>query len=195
MAGRFFRDNAFLAAAVLLPVVVIGVFLLFTTIPQWTVAPPQYDLLLHTTDYDQINRRVNVELFVRDDRLQATLRPSLQNINPPRLRLWRFDHDTLSLREIQLGLPDDIPASESSTVTVDAMRGQRIVTDTRAPDGYEVRTETHRGPGLVGDLFGMRRYDQNIAIVNRGRMIPIKVPTPNVYQTPVFLGWIVEMGR
>ena len=195
MPARFFRDNAFLVAAVALPILVVGLFLLFTAIPRWTVAAPQYDLVLYTSAYDQTNARVSAELFVRDEALQAALRPVLQNTSPPRVRLWRFDHASMSLREIPLQLPDDIPAGEASrTVVVDAMRGRRILTDAKAPDGYEVRTPDRRGPGFVGELFGMRRYDRGIVIVNRGRLVPIEVPTPHEYQTPVFLGWIVDAG-
>jgi hypothetical protein len=194
VARRFIRDNAFLFAAVLLPVVVIGLFLLVTAIPRWTVAAPQYDVLLQTTDYDQAGRRVSAELFVRDERLHATIRTAVQNMHPPRVRLWRFDHTTLNLQEIPLDLPDDPPAGESITLVIDALRAQRIVTDTKAPDGYEVRTQANGGPGLIGDLFGMRRYDQSLVLANRGRRVAIKPPTPNVYQTPMFLGWLID-GR
>ncbi len=51
MGRRFVRDNAFLIAAVALPLVVVGFFLLFTAIPRWTVPPPQHDLLFSTTEY------------------------------------------------------------------------------------------------------------------------------------------------
>jgi hypothetical protein len=193
---RFLRDNAFLVAAVSLPVAVVALFLLFTIIPQWTVPPPQYDLLLQTTEYDQSNRRIAVELFVRDERVQTSVRAAGQNTYPARVRLWRFDHATLNLQEVPLDLPQDPPAGDTSiTMVVNALRDRRVVIDTRAPDGYEARTEARGGPGLVGDLFGMRRYDQAMALVNRGRTIKIKVPTPNVYQTPVFLGWLIDGGQ
>ncbi len=196
MAGRFLRDNAFLAGAVSLPLVVVGVFLLLTAIPKWTVPPPRYDLLLHTTDHDGRDGRITVQLLVRDEALQATLRPALKDMHPPRVRLWRFDHGTLSAREIPLDLPTQTTDGEPPrTLVVEVLRGRRIVTDARAPDGYELRTPTHGGPGLIGDLFGMRRYDQSSVIVNRGRVIPIGVPTPNHYQTPVFLGWLLDGGK
>jgi hypothetical protein len=50
-AGRFVRDNPFLAAAVALPLVVVLFFLLSAALPRWTV-PPRYDLLLRTRAYD-----------------------------------------------------------------------------------------------------------------------------------------------
>ena len=193
MAGRFIRDDAFLVGAVLLPVVVIGVFLVLTAIPKWTVPPPQHDVLLQTTDYDQPDARFTAELFVRDERLHASVRSVTTDTRPPRVRLWRFDHSTLSAREIPLDLTTQLSdGPQPRTVIVDALRDRRIVSDTKAPDGYELRTPDHGGPGLVGDLFGMRRYDQSVVVVHRGRVVPIDIPSPNRYQTPTFLGWLVD---
>lgn len=195
MARRFLRDNAFLVAAVSLPLVVIGVFLLLTAIPKWTVAPPQHDLLVYTNDYDRSSPRVTLDLAVRDGALQATLRPSAKDSYPPRVRLWRFHHTTLGVREIPIDLPGDLAEGEpAKIIVVEALKGRRIVTDTKAPDGYELRAPDHDGPGVIGDLFGMRRYDQHVVIVNRGRVVPIEIPTANRYQSPVFLGWLIEEG-
>jgi hypothetical protein len=195
MTGRFLRDNAFLVAAASLPVIVVGVFLLSTAIPRWTVAPPEYDLLLHTTDYDRPGSTVSVELSVRDGAVHATIRPALKDTHAPRVRLWRFDHTSLRAIEIPLDLPTHIPDGDPpKAIVVDGLRGRRIATDTKAPDGYELRQTDHRGPGLIGDLFGMRRYDQSVAIANRGRVVPIEIPAPNVYQRPVFLGWVIDEG-
>jgi hypothetical protein len=194
MLRRFLRENAFLAAAVCLPLVVIVFFLLFTIVPQWMVPAPKYDLLVQTNDYDQGQRRVAVEVFVRDDRLQATIRPAGQNTYPARVRVWRIDHSSLTASEIQIDVPESMAEGASSTVIVDALRGQRVVATSKAPDGYDVQTATHRGPGLVGDLFGMRRYDQGLVLMNRGRVISIKIPSPNSYQTPTFVGWLLPEG-
>ena len=42
-SGRFLRENAFLAAAVCLPLLVVVFFVLASIIPRWLVAPPAYD--------------------------------------------------------------------------------------------------------------------------------------------------------
>ena len=194
MPARLLRDNAFLVGAVSLPVAVVGLFLLVTAIPKWTVSPPGYDLLLQTTEYDRAHSSISVELFVRDEALQARLRV-VKDAQMPRVRLWRFDHTTLSAREVPLNLPT--PAGDvdvAQTVVVEAVRGRRIVTDTRAPDGYQLRTPDGGGPGVIGDIFGMRRYGQPAAIVNRGRVVPIDIQTSNQYQAPTFVGWVVDGG-
>src|SRR6188474_2962219 len=58
---RFVRQNAFLVAAVALPLVVIIFFLLAAAIPRWTVAPPAFDLVLRGTSYEQPAPRVSLE--------------------------------------------------------------------------------------------------------------------------------------
>jgi hypothetical protein len=195
MPARSLRDNAFLIAAVSLPVAIVGMFLLITAIPRWTVSPPQYDLLLRTTEYSSANVPVSVELVVRDETLQAMVRV-VKDQQASRVRLWRFDHATMSAREVPLDVPAAVFGSEQvQTIVVEALRGQRVVTDTKAPDGYQLRTARDGRPGLIGDIFGMRRYGQPPAIVNRGRVIPIEVSTANRYDEPVFLGWIVDKGR
>jgi hypothetical protein len=49
---------------------------------------------------------------------------------------------------------------------------------------------------VLGDLFGMRRYDAGIVLVNRGRVVPLSPPAAREYLSPVTpLGWIVPDGR
>src|SRR5688572_8277943 len=107
MPGRL-RDNAFLIGAVSLPVAVVALFLLLTAIPKWRVPPPQYDLLLKTSEYDHA-QAFSVDLFVRDDALHVTLRAIKDS---RRVRLWRFDHATLSAREVQMHLPEQAPSGD-----------------------------------------------------------------------------------
>src|SRR5215813_11728655 len=68
----FFRHNAFLVAAVALPVIVVAFFLLATAIPRWTVPPPAYDLVLRVgKSYEQPRPQVAVEFKVDDGRIVA----------------------------------------------------------------------------------------------------------------------------
>src|SRR5437763_532208 len=72
--------------------------------------------------------------------------------------------------------------------------GTRLLTQAKAPDGYQFESRSQRGPGIVGEVFGMNRYETEAAVVNRGRVIRIVVPPPfqNVYASPVYaLGWLV----
>ena len=194
-SGRFLRDNAFLVAAVALPVVIVGLFLLTTAIPRWTVPPPSFDLLLRTSEYEHPGPIVYVDFVVRDARLHASIRKAEPNSYAPRAKLWLFDHATMSSREIAFDLPRELGPGESTrTVPIDALAARRVVTDPRAPDGYELQNRTQRGTGLLGDLFGMGRSGESVSLVNRGRVIPVKTSAPHSYQSPQFVGWLIDEG-
>ena len=78
--GGFIRNNAFMVAAIALPVVVAGLFILASAVPRWTVPPPSYDLLLKTTrPYNQPPATVLVDFNVRDGRVEATLSTVVPN--------------------------------------------------------------------------------------------------------------------
>ena len=194
--GGFLRNNAFLVAAVALPVVVVLFFLLATAIPRWTVPPPAYDLVLRVgKPYEQPRPQVTVEFKVDAGRLQAIVRPVQKDQYAQQWALFRFDHQTQNLQEIPVRIPDTLPSdSPAQTIVVDALAGQRILDQAKAPDGYEMRTEMSRGGGgLMGDLFGMRGYDQSVALVNRGRVVKLPLPSGYQYLSPVnAIGWLTD---
>jgi hypothetical protein len=199
MSGRFLRDNAFLVAAAALPLVIVAFFLASSAIPRWLVPPPAYDLLLRAADaYDQTNPRVEVDLDVRDGKVEATVRPVPGNAYGRRSRLFAFDHATMSVREIPVDLPANIANIKDGdpprTIVVDALAGHRLLTQGKSPDGYQLESRNQRGPGIVGEMFGMHRYDTEVSLVNKGRVIPIVLPAPyqNSYQSLVYaVGWLV----
>ena len=189
----FLRDNAFLAGAVSLPLVVVAFFLLSTAIPRWTVPPPRYDVLLHTRSWDQTGPRVTVEFTVQNGTLQATVRPLPPNVTAHRSALWLFDHQTLSAREVSFPLPERLADDEAArTIPLDTFGGRRVVAEAKAPDGYEIQTRSASSPGLIGDLFGMRRYDRTVTLSNGGRVVRIEIPAVNSYDYPDFLGWLID---
>jgi len=198
--GRFLRDNAFVVAAVALPVVVAVFFLLASVVPQWTVPAPTYDLVLRAArPYDAAQSRVVVDFAVRDGRVEATLRPAPNSGYAQPWALLLFDHETMTAREIPLELPATMPAdAEPETVAIEALADWHVSPQAAAPDGYQLQTRTSSGSGLVGDLFGMGRYRQRAALVNRGRIVPIDLPSPyqDPYQSPVYaVGWVLDEGR
>ena len=74
--------------------------------------------------------------------------------------------------------------------------GRRVTPGSRMPDGYELDTSSGHGGGLVGDIFGMNRYQSDTVLVNRGRVISITLPSPYRYQSPVTaIGWLGDEGR
>jgi hypothetical protein len=196
-ANRFLRDNVFFVAAVSLPILVVGFFLLSTAIPRWRVPPPAYDLLVRGGEYDQATQRVSIDLDVRDGVVQATVRPVPLTQYVQRSTLWIFDHRTMKARRVPIDVPDLKEGDPAKTLPVAALAGRRVNTTPNAPDGYELRSPLDRGgPGIVGDIFGMRRHASRVAIVNRGRVVPIELPTPYEYYSPVyFVGWVLDEGQ
>jgi hypothetical protein len=193
-SGRFLRDNAFLVAAVSLPLLVVAFFLVSSIVPRWMVAPPAYDLLV-TTDggYDSAGPPISVQYGVRDGQVEATVRPlPLPTYQRP-AALFVFDHKTMSAREVPVDLPHDVGEKDPPrTLVVEALAGRRVVNQAKAPDGYQFETRTRRGPGIVGDLFGMNRYDPGAVIVNKGRVVQITLPLKYTYYNVNSIGWLVD---
>jgi hypothetical protein len=190
----FIRHNAFLAAAVALPLIVIAFFLVATAIPRWTVPPPAYDLVLRVAKPYEQRPQVSVEFKVDDGRIVAFVRPVQKDQYVQSWSLVRFDHQTSNLQEIPVKLPDSLaPDSPPQTIVVDGFATKRVLEQTKAPDGYELRTDTNRGgAGLMGDLFGMRGYDQRVVLVNRGRVITLPLPSGYQYAPVNAVGWLTD---
>ena len=65
----------------------------------------------------------------------------------------------------------------------------------QVPEGT-VKSRINRGPGIIGDLFGMNRYDPRAALVKSGRVVPIQGLASTVYHMPLqALGWVVNDGQ
>jgi hypothetical protein len=197
MPARFIRDNAFLVAAVVLPLGVVAFFLAASAIPRWTVPPPQYDLLVKAGHYAHPQPSMHVDFVVTGDGVQAQLRAVTPNAYPQHTRLFRADHATGRLHEVPVRLPDGLKADDlPRDVPVESLTGRRILTSAEAPDGYRFDTRPRRGPGVLGDIFGMRRHDAGLVLVNRGRVVTLSPPAAHEYLSPVTpLGWIVPDGR
>jgi hypothetical protein len=195
-AGRFVRQNAFLVAAVSLPVVVVVFFLLAAAIPRWTVPPPAYDLVLRGSSYDQPVQRVSVDFDVRDGRVQATVRAVAANMYPSRATLFLFDHRTMKVSRVAVDVPDMKEGEPPRTFVVPALAKLHVIATATAPDGYELKLRSSGGTGIVGDLFGMGHHDRNVSLVNRGRVVSVALPPPYEYYSPVSaLGWVNTDGR
>jgi hypothetical protein len=197
--SRFLRDNAFLVAAAALPLLVVAFFLLSTALPRWTVPPPAYDLVLRADGgFDGVRTTVAVDFTVREGRIEAIARylPAESYRQP--VDLFLFDHDTMAVTRIPVDVPDRLEESDSPrTITIDALAGRRVIAEDRAPDGYHLENRSDRGPGLVGEVFGMRRYGSNVVLVNGSRVVTIGFPSDRfVYPSSVrAIGWLDEEPR
>lgn len=195
-SGRFLRDNVFLVAAALLPLLVVGFFLLSTAIPRWRVPPPTYDLLLKANPSYNPPPHMMVDFVVAGGLVRAHVRPVPPNGYAQKTTLFVVEHTTGRMREVPVPLPDAMaPGDAPRDIPVDALAGRRILTASEAPDGYRFETRSRRGPGLLGDLFGMRRYDPGLVLVNRGRVVNLSPSPPHEYLHSVSaLGWLAPEG-
>ena len=195
---QFLRDNAFLLAAVALPVAVAVFFLLATAIPNWTVPPPAFDFVLRAhRPWEGRRLNISVEVGVRNGRVEATVRRTRKGDYEEQWGLFLFEHATGTVREIPIEIPEDLDKDEPSTVAIPELDGRQVMAGSKAPDGYELSLRTRGGGGLVGELFGMGRYDSSATLVNRGRVVPLRLPPPyeRVYGQVVGVGWIVDAPR
>lgn len=193
-SGR--SSSVFLIAAIALPLVVVGVFLVASAIPRWTVAPPEYDLLFRgDSGYNPGANQTFTTFVVREGRVVAEVRPAQANTYPPQPSLFLFDHETLGVTEVRLELPSRLDEGEASRfIPVAGLANRRVLDGVNAPDGYAFDNRSHGGAGLVGDIFGMNRYSARVAIAKGGRVIPIAIPDAVRYSVqPV--GWLAPEGQ
>lgn len=196
MSKGFLRENAFLAAAIALPIAVVMLFLIATALPRWLVAAPQHDLLIRAHgSYEQARPRVSVEFVVRDARVEAIVRglPAETYAQVPRLYL--VEHDTMNVREVPYDVPTALgPNDPPVTISID-LKARKVIADSKSPDGYELRTQSSGGnAGIAGDLFGMRSYRHEAALVKSGRVEEISLPVGTSSYSVAAVGWVLNDG-
>lgn len=197
---RALRENLFLVAAAVLPILVIGVFLLASAIPKWTVPPPAYDLIFRASGpHDPARPPVGVDFTVRDGRVEAVVRRLPPGSYSYEVALFLFDHETGQVRHIPFVVPEPPAEGEDRrTVAVESLAGVRVLGQLQAPDGYELQYRNRGESGIVGALFGMSRYGRRIVLEKDGRAIPIELPSPYGYQylpEPLVVGWVMDGSR
>lgn len=198
---RALRDNAFIVAAIALPVLVAAFFLIASAVPRWTVPLPTSDAILKVDGpYDASTPATSVDFSVHEDRVVAIVKPVDSNGYAwSRRTLLVVDHATLAAKEIPFTAPDRLTEGEKERViVVDALATTPVSTAAEAPDGYAMRTRnTSGGPGLIGGIFGMGSYRQRITLFSRGRAVNITLPAPftDAYRPITFVGWVTGDAR
>lgn len=200
------RGNAFLIAAVALPLIVVGFFLLAMAVPRWTVDPPAHDLILSVDESSSYSQRATRRSFeVRNGQVVAiqepvSSRPSIEQGETaylPDTGLIIVDHETQEIRELAVvpapgPEPPPGPDEPASFVVADLARRSVVAGDV-APDGYAFEMRTWSGPGLMGEIFGMRSRGVGFALTKDGRVVSVELRTER-YVMPRVVGWIVDNG-
>ncbi len=187
MKARIGKDNLLIVIGVSLPLVVILLFVLATTLPKLLVAPPQHDFLFtsYVSAYPNVSPvRLNIDVY--QGRVRARI---YRNQGSQLTKLFLLDHSTSNVREIPISIPERAETLEDGTeIRIPELETLRLDPSLKAPDGYEFRGPDYRGGGIVPELLGMRR-SRRATITRGGAVIPLPLDPP--HYSIHFLGWVV----
>lgn len=190
----FLRENLMIVVSVTLPLLVVIFFALASILPGWYSTPPEHDLLLSLQGRAIAKASpVTISLVVKDGQLTALIvkseNPSYQNNR----RLFRYEHLTGDVREVNIPIPENIAElEEGSEIPIPGFAALRVSDALKAPDGYEFRGR-RRGGGLMTELFGGSRNRTDVSIEKNGSIVRVRLPASDHYYNDVRLvGWVIE---
>lgn len=190
----FLRENMMIVVSIALPLLVVIFFALASVLPGLYSTPPEYDLLLsHQGRATAKTSPVKISLTVEEGRLKALVVKTDGTIYQYNPRLFRYDHLTGEVVEIDIQLPENVAElAEGSEIPIPELAGRKISAALRAPDGYEFRGR-RRGGGLVTELFGGSRYRTDVSIAKNGAVVRVRLPESDYWYNDVRLvGWVIE---
>lgn len=197
--ARFLRENAALLIGLALPLLVVALFLIVSRGPGLLVAPPAHDLLLRVEGARQTDLPYRIDLAVIGERLRArAFRVERSDAMPgfalaqPLPRLFVWEHQRQTLREIEIALPANLEAlPDGAEIELSGVSGRRVVTTLVAPDGYELRSAGNgAGVGVFGLFFG--RGERRIVLAKDGARVAIPLPEGLQYWSFELVGWLVD---
>lgn len=198
---RFVKENPALAAGVGLPVLLVIFFTLATLIPQWTVAPPQYDVIFTVQDYQCIGGEGKVHFDAVDGKIKAKYSyPKKENnyVNcSDNQRIYRFNAKNLISREITFEIPakkDGV--SDWRQFEIVELQNLKIDNNPIAPDGYRFSDKSGNYSGGFFPFGGYHSYN-GMSINKNGRAIDLSPANREryySYNNINFLGWVASEG-
>ncbi len=218
MLPTWLKENVFIVAALALPLLVAGLFLVVSAVPRLLVDDPRYDLLFAITDSGAPDSDVALSFRLEDGGVWADASASARYVSG-RQQLYRFDAATMKVRRIDVNIPEGVRQTLSRIATrnltqssqdpsvppaplvypvpfrVSETAGLSLIESTVAPDGYEFAD--HAGDrGLFGELFGMGSSRFSVRIVKHGRIIALQIPDRHTgryyYANAMLLGWVEQ---
>ena len=174
-----------------LPALTLALFLAYSYVARGMAEPPAFDAIfsMYLNDPGAQLVSANLAYSVEGERIvvKASALPTGVRWNQA---LFRLDHQTLTIKRIEIEIPDDIEGY-AQIIDVPVLADLTVSRETRAPDGYRLRSGYDRGPGLIGELFGPRRRGE-ISIEKLGVVHRIERPDGADFMGPVqFLAWII----
>jgi hypothetical protein len=200
---KFLRDNLAIVAAIALPLILVIVFALSTTVVSRIVADPRYDFLIATNYYGGANEAFYFDVVQNRLKISYAYPVTIktggyQNGNIS--RLWRVRVPAMTVEEISLVPPSrgrDDEDGRRVPVDVPGVSDLRLINTQPAPDGYIFQESWDEYDGnLMREMFsgsgGRNRHTS--AIIKDGRALPVKSLGGNSYNYYMtrFIGWIVK---
>ena len=198
------RDNAFIAAAVALPLVVAGAFIAATALPRLWVDKPAHDFLFAIDAPYRSQTTISLTFRTDGNELiaEAGYVPGTAGVNTR--ELYRFHADSGELEHVTPAIPDYVRSQLMAATNAtpgsarvplpEPLAGIRLSTSASAPDGYRWRHEYARTTGFFGELFGMRGHRYITAVEHGGRVVEVPAVAGDPYRyyyNVQFLGWVI----
>lgn len=191
--NAFLKDNIAIVAAIVLPLVLAGIFALSTLATNIRVEDPKYDLLVAT---DYYAGSAKFEFNVSDNKITVTYHPDSKDANGYNTtrnmpKLWRVHMPEKKVEQISLSEPE---GKRQSNVNVPALEGLKVQNVQPGPDGYSYENYYRYGNNFMTEIFAADSSARNgIALEKDGRLVKIKVPDANNWgYNGQFIGWIIE---
>lgn len=187
------KDNKILLAGILLPVLMMLIFLLASLLPNYFVAPPQYDVVFMVNGFLPEAR---VEAKVINNQLQISfscVQSNCQNGQLTNQRLYLYKVKSNQLVQFPL-TPPVIPKDSRSFSTQlnipPALAQLNLNPNIESPDGYVLNTN-YNNAAFIGGFF----YSDNprkLSLNKMGKIVLIPLPLGRYdYSSIQFLGWVL----
>ena len=203
--SKWIKENLVLAMGIFLPVVLVVIFMIASSVPKNLVNPPQYDFIFSYNEHSYQNPQTLIisfhvrqgNLFVKYDK---TKNDNYYNKN----HLYKYNASSQTVEEIFFDLPMDLEnLKEGKLHLLKNTETLKIDKNHTSPDGYEfLYNDNYRHRGLVMEIFGSSSRYRNRAMLHKSGATHL-IPAPNqqhnnrnynyYYGNNInFIGWVTN---
>lgn len=197
---QFLKDNLAIVAAIVLPLVLVLIFAVSTSVTNRLVADPQYDFLIATNFYGGSNEAFYFDVVQERLKISYSFPVQTNGVyqNGNISRLWRVRVPAMTIEAISLVPPPrnaDNADGSRIPVEIPGVTDLHVIATQPAPDGYSFdQSYRYYDTNLMRELFGTGgRSGPVSAIVKDGRAVPVRNLDGDysAYNTH-FIGWIAK---
>ena len=210
---KFIKDNLVLMTGILLPIALVILFVIASSVPRMMTTPPAHDFIFVDNNHGYYDNRVQTPIRItlranKDGKIVAKIKVEKNKTNYYPI-VYRYSAKDNIARPLQAQYFRDVLEEDSEkleeTKTLDMpdfLAGFKLDKNTVAPDGFAFDTSSERyNRGLVGEFFGRNRRHKTFRLVKGSAVFPFEVIANthryyNYYSRRVdFLGWVIEDGE